>query len=358
MESLKLGKNDPCPCNSGKKYRQCCWLKRLGISTDHKPPPEPPPPSKTTVVYHPATFWTHPPGQPNAAPPQGAVELTDWCFVKDKGWTHERDLKPGDQVRQKGGSWETIPPERVIDTTQEHPFYVRGKGWTPARELKEGDLVRTVDGWVPVTKVVDTGRYETVYNLRVADYHTYFVGTPEWGFAVWAHNNNACVTPLTAANAVTEGEKALVAAGEATGKQYYKVAAPGKTPQYHTDLARMEGVAAQWNAEFEAAAKVAAAKAAERADIARTIAGGHAKTDHLFGRDGRFRRAGIDTEAKFQAHIDKAIEAGEAKALAGGKTAIYYKDAGGLETIVVLDLKTVDKGTAWVGTRAQFDGLK
>src|SRR5581483_3096131 len=30
--------------------------------------------------------------------------------------------------------------------------------------------------------------WETVYNLRVADYHTYFVGAPEWGFAVWAHN--------------------------------------------------------------------------------------------------------------------------------------------------------------------------
>ncbi len=29
---------------------------------------------------------------------------------------------------------------------------------------------------------------ETVYNLRVADYHTYFVGCDEWGFSVWAHN--------------------------------------------------------------------------------------------------------------------------------------------------------------------------
>lgn len=28
----------------------------------------------------------------------------------------------------------------------------------------------------------------TVYNLRVADYHTYFVGCNEWGWSVWAHN--------------------------------------------------------------------------------------------------------------------------------------------------------------------------
>ena len=23
----KPGRNDPCPCGSGKKYKQCCWLK-------------------------------------------------------------------------------------------------------------------------------------------------------------------------------------------------------------------------------------------------------------------------------------------------------------------------------------------
>jgi hypothetical protein len=174
---------------------------------------------KQTVIHLPSTtptFWAHPPGQPDATPPDGGTEWTEWYFVKGRGWTHERDLKPGDQFRLKGGGWETVLPGRVIDTTEEHPFYVQGKGWTPARELKEGDLVRTVDGWAPVTGVKDTGQYDTVYNLRVADYHTYFVGAPEWGFAVWAHNNNACVTPLNATTAATDRERALVA----TGQQY------------------------------------------------------------------------------------------------------------------------------------------
>jgi hypothetical protein len=36
--------------------------------------------------------------------------------------------------------------------------------------------------------VEDTGAWATVYNLRVADYHTYFVGGEDWGFSVWAHN--------------------------------------------------------------------------------------------------------------------------------------------------------------------------
>lgn len=27
----KVGRNDPCPCGSGKKYKQCCWNKRLPL---------------------------------------------------------------------------------------------------------------------------------------------------------------------------------------------------------------------------------------------------------------------------------------------------------------------------------------
>jgi len=25
LTSSKLGRNDPCPCGSGKKYKKCCW---------------------------------------------------------------------------------------------------------------------------------------------------------------------------------------------------------------------------------------------------------------------------------------------------------------------------------------------
>jgi uncharacterized protein YecA (UPF0149 family) len=26
-EGKKVGRNDPCPCGSGKKYKRCCLLK-------------------------------------------------------------------------------------------------------------------------------------------------------------------------------------------------------------------------------------------------------------------------------------------------------------------------------------------
>ena len=44
-----------------------------------------------------------------------------------------------------------------------------------------------------ISRVEDTGEWATVYNMRVADWHTYFVGAAEWGFSVWAHNAECVV---------------------------------------------------------------------------------------------------------------------------------------------------------------------
>jgi hypothetical protein len=46
---------------------------------------------------------------------------------------------------------------------------------------------------VQVNNVEHTGVWAKLYNLRVADHHTYFVGKPEWGFAVWAHNADCAI---------------------------------------------------------------------------------------------------------------------------------------------------------------------
>ncbi len=79
---------------------------------------------------------------------------------------------------------------QAIRTTSEHPFYVRGKGWTACKNLQEGDLLRSHDGkWVTVETLNYTNEYHVVYNLRIAEYHTYFVGSRNWKFSVWAHNS-------------------------------------------------------------------------------------------------------------------------------------------------------------------------
>jgi RHS repeat-associated protein len=81
---------------------------------------------------------------------------------------------------------------RVIRTTAEHPFWAVGRGWVAAGELVEGDRLLTPEGaQVAVEFVAQTVVQERVYNLRIADFRTYFVGCDEWGFSVWCHN--ACV---------------------------------------------------------------------------------------------------------------------------------------------------------------------
>jgi hypothetical protein len=35
---------------------------------------------------------------------------------------------------------------------------------------------------------LDTGEYEVVYNLRVSEFPTYFVGAEDWRCSVWTHN--------------------------------------------------------------------------------------------------------------------------------------------------------------------------
>jgi len=88
--------------------------------------------------------------------------------------------------------------DKVIRTTAEHPFYVYGFGWVPAGELHIGDFVRTHDDrWMEIAGIADSGEYTTVYNAEVEEYHTYFVGAREWGFSIWAHNNNPCWQAVT-----------------------------------------------------------------------------------------------------------------------------------------------------------------
>ncbi len=80
--------------------------------------------------------------------------------------------------------------EQVIRTTAEHPFDAFYVGWVRAGALAAGDWLLGMDGgWTAIEETFDTGEWEDVYNLRVADSHTYFVGMEDWGWSVWAHNH-------------------------------------------------------------------------------------------------------------------------------------------------------------------------
>jgi len=49
----KPGRNDPCPCGSGKKYKKCCLAVEAARRT---PPPAPPPAPAPPTWQHPYCF--------------------------------------------------------------------------------------------------------------------------------------------------------------------------------------------------------------------------------------------------------------------------------------------------------------
>ncbi len=85
--------------------------------------------------------------------------------------------------------WNAHVAGQIIRTTAEHPFWVVGRGWIATHDLRIRDLVSTRNGLVvPIEGVAKSGQIETVYNWRVADYHTYFVSATDAGVSIWAHN--------------------------------------------------------------------------------------------------------------------------------------------------------------------------
>lgn len=120
-----------------------------------------------------------------------------WCRDDDDP-SAPLQLKPVEQVFER---WARVlevhlPGGVSIGTTAEHPFWVVGKGWVWAGNLVPGDHLLGEDGQeVAVESITPTDLFEKVYNLRVADNHTYFVGSDGWGFSVWLHNASCIQTP-------------------------------------------------------------------------------------------------------------------------------------------------------------------
>ena len=90
------------------------------------------------------------------------------------------------EVEQEDGEIRT----EEIETTLNHLFWCEGE-WKAAGTLKAGDLLTLADGsQVKVTEITYEDRHTTVYNMEVADYHTYYVGED----GVWVHNTDRCLT--------------------------------------------------------------------------------------------------------------------------------------------------------------------
>ncbi|MGG4196831.1 polymorphic toxin-type HINT domain-containing protein [Paenibacillus jamilae] len=79
--------------------------------------------------------------------------------------------------------------EQIIETTDNHPFWVEEKGWVFADELQVGDKLQKSDGSnliIDKVEFVNLDEPVTVYNFTVANFHTYYVTD----LGIWVHNTN------------------------------------------------------------------------------------------------------------------------------------------------------------------------
>jgi hypothetical protein len=117
-----------------------------------------------------------------------------------------------ERFSQSAPIWHVHVGTQVIRTTDEHPFWILGKGWTRTVDLQIGDMLVGHDGQTnAVEDILETGACDSVYNFRVADHRTYFVGDAHWGFTVWAHN--ACVQPVSRSGMLPTNENSFPSNG-------------------------------------------------------------------------------------------------------------------------------------------------
>ncbi|MGZ7442370.1 polymorphic toxin-type HINT domain-containing protein [Paenibacillus sp. TH7-28] len=167
------------------------------------------------------------------------IEKACNCFtagtkvLTDEGEKNIEDIKVGDKVlakdennpdgelaykevaalyrNQRDDIIEIHVGEQIIETTDNHPFWVEGRGWVLADELQVGDKLQKADGSNLMIDKVEFVKLDdpiTVYNFTVADFHTYYVTD----IGIWVHNTN-CVNVISNIK-----DKRLVKAAEKMGE--------------------------------------------------------------------------------------------------------------------------------------------
>lgn len=236
MESLRVGRNEACPCGSGRKFKVCC-LRRQTADQAFRPPPmaQPQPVFSDGAAVRPQPQLR--PIRPNGSDqpikripvhytypePFGVAECV-YCFPVERlivltngNVVLAEWLQPGMQFRMEGGDIGTVtavevpkvwePPSRIPDQngrylrrvlgtikhkgfvvmditfggqtvtgTPDHRWYsVSRKAWVPAQTLRRGELLLNGEGSVVAVEAISEPRYGFIdlYNLEVEELHTY-----------------------------------------------------------------------------------------------------------------------------------------------------------------------------------------
>jgi hypothetical protein len=191
-----------------------CWLVlcvSLGGLFIHRAAPKPPQSPTVSVASSGARQAQRPPAYRTKNIEDLKSGEKVWAYdVLTGAWAAREVLRPIAH-EYEGVLVSVSVGGQAIEATDEHPFWViRGEGlaerpavehvpndeqaeairsgngrWVAARDLRVGDMLVLRSGEVPVESVSSRSATLTVYNLEVADLHTYAVG----GQGVVVHNN-------------------------------------------------------------------------------------------------------------------------------------------------------------------------
>jgi hypothetical protein len=242
MAERKIGRNDPCHCGSGKKYKHCCIHRQApGYALESYSVRQPQP------IYHDggAHRGVSTParnGAPRSDMPAVRVGVeyefdepfgkafVSYSFsvrrtivLESGNVTWVEFLRPGMRFKLEDGGVATVtkveapkvvmaPEDKIseggaklkrvlgtikrtwfvvldviagnqtITTSPGHPFYsVTRRAWVGAGELQVGELLRNFRGGTTPVQAVSQPRYGMIemYNLEVEDFHTFYVGRSE-----------------------------------------------------------------------------------------------------------------------------------------------------------------------------------
>jgi hypothetical protein len=131
----------------------------------------------------------------NQPPPHNCL-IAGTPVWTETGFIPIEQIKPGDRVLSKDIQSGELKYKPVLQTTVREPtavqkfrtgdetivaspghhFWVSGDGWTKVRDFTTNQPLHTVTGMQRIESTETDGGQEKVYNLIVADFHTYFVG--------------------------------------------------------------------------------------------------------------------------------------------------------------------------------------
>lgn len=101
---------------------------------------------------------------------------------------HKTQLNPEWEVETESGKKTIVADKHRLETRNGWFDESNNRYWTFAEELKSGDEIYTKDGWEKVVKCEFNGKHSAMYDLQVADTHSYYADDIHGHNTIWLVN--------------------------------------------------------------------------------------------------------------------------------------------------------------------------